>query len=506
MYDVILLSDTAFLHEFARAAGAYHLSTVLRNKGFKILVIDFVSIMSLEQLEKVISKAMDNNTKMVGVSCSWLPTSTYNFETDTTGTELNTDGKSNEQWHLDSVAQILASGKIYKIREVLDKYGTHYKLIVGGAKTMEYADFDFDHVFVGHSENQIIDFLNSNSIYPEIPRIINYDRQAKNGEFVFNRSYISYVDSDGIHPDEILSLETSRGCIFNCAFCSYPHKNQKTLDYMKCEETLYRELMENYERWGTTRYNIVDDTFNDYTNKLVRIKNVVDRLPFKPKFWAYIRCDLIAAHPEQAQLIKDIGVKSAIHGFETYSNVTSKAIRKGSVEKKIEGMRIAKKVWQDEVFLACMYVVGLPKDNVKDHLDFIDFWKNEGHKFIDNVTAFPFYIKNCGKYSDLFNPSDIEKEKEKYGYEMVGYKNWIRNDEGDIDSWEKAALIAEHINEKCKWKKENNVWNWHPYAARLGTYDPRTGAIGQTEVRAEVTKKWFDEQYYPNLLKCLDGL
>lgn len=490
MYDIILLNDSAFLHEFSRSAGAYHLSTLLREKGYSVLVIDFVSCMSLEKFEQIISKALDDSTMMVGVSCSWLPTSTYDFETDTVGTELITDGKSDEQWHRESVAQILASGQIHKIREILDKYGSNYKLTVGGSKTMEYAEFDFDHVFVGHSENQIIDFLTNKQIAPELPRFIDWDRQAKNGEFVFNTSSIKYTEAEGIHPNEVLSIEMSRGCIFNCSFCSFPHKNQKTRDYMKYEETLYEEFMENYEKWGTTQYNIVDDTFNDYTDKLVRVKNVVDRLPFQPTFWAYVRCDLIAAHPEQAQLMKDIGVKTAVHGFETYSPVTAKAIRKGTVEKKIEGMRIAKEVWGDEVFLACMYVVGLPKDNVQDHLDFIKFWEDEGHKFIDNVSAFPFFIKNCGKYSWLFHPSDIEKEHEKWGYQMVGYKNWVRNDEGDISSFDKAAIIAERINEKCKWKSPNKGWNWHTYAIQNGFND-----------RVTATKYWYDNEYFPNLLR-----
>ena len=45
------------------------------------------------------------------------------------------------------------------------------------------------------------------------------------------------------------------------------------------EEDLYIEMMENYNKWGTTNYIISDDTFNDRDSKIERLARVVERLP-----------------------------------------------------------------------------------------------------------------------------------------------------------------------------------------------------------------------------------
>jgi hypothetical protein len=216
-------------------------------------------------------------------------------------------------------------------------------------------------------------------------------------------------------------------------------------------------------------------------------------LPFKPKFWAYIRFDLIDAHPEQAQLLYDIGVKAAMHGFETWNDETSKVIRKGNRLRKINGMRIAKKIWKDEVFINCFYIVGLPKDNAKDVYEFVDFWKNEGYKYIDSITSFPLYLRDLNsEYAIL---SEIEKNKEMYGYTMIGPKEWIRNDDGDITSFSMASELSDYIRRNCNKKKQNKKWTWHPYADRLNIKD-----------RYKASEKFFNEHYYPNLLRSVSEL
>jgi len=449
LIDFVLLNDIPINEGLSRGIGVYRLTTELEKHGHSTLVIDYASYMSLDQLEVILSKV---KIKTFGVSSTWFKNKFFTAK---------------------------------NLRKILNKYNDSYKLIVGGAYAYQYIDEDYDHIFVGHSENQIIDFC-SGIVFP---RIIDWDRKAKDGKFSFNDSYTVFPY---LHPDEIVGLETSRGCIFNCAFCNYPHKNQNTRDFMKYEDVLYKELLNNYEMWGTKRYAIIDDTFNDYTKKLVSIKRVVDRLPFQPEFWAYIRFDIIAGQPEQAQLLYDIGLRSAMHGLETWNDETAKIIRKGNRQKKIDGMKIAKSIWKENVFINVFYITGLPKDKVEDVHDFILYWKSEGHEYIDNVTAFPLYLRdNESQYMEL---SDIEKNPDSYGYKMDGPKSWIRKDPG-IDTFAKATEMANLINLNCKWKKKNKAWTWNAYALRLGIKN-----------HEEASQEFFDKIYYPNLLKTANGL
>ena len=100
-----------------------------------------------------------------------------------------------------------------------------------------------------------------------------------------------YEERDYIQPQEVLTVEFGRGCIFNCHFCTLTHRNIKD-DHSRAEDNLYNELLENYNKWGTTNYSISDETVNDYTEKLQRYANVITKLPFKPNMSGYIRADL----------------------------------------------------------------------------------------------------------------------------------------------------------------------------------------------------------------------
>ena len=72
---------------------------------------------------------------------------------------------------------------------------------------------------------------------------------------------VSYEDRDFIEPHESLTVETSRGCKFSCDFCSYPVLGVKT-DHTRSADNLKQQLEENYNRFGTTKYIITDETFN----------------------------------------------------------------------------------------------------------------------------------------------------------------------------------------------------------------------------------------------------
>ena len=69
-------------------------------------------------------------------------------------------------------------------------------------------------------------------------------------------------------------MEWSRGCIFKCAFCTYPILGVRD-DHSRDENDLYEEMIENYERWGTKYYALADETVNDYHEKLERYAKVI---------------------------------------------------------------------------------------------------------------------------------------------------------------------------------------------------------------------------------------
>ena len=116
----------------------------------------------------------------------------------------------------------------------------------------------------------------------EKPRMFYHT--ARNKRYNIELDDFKWTEQDGIIPDEPLPLDISKGCIFACAFCQYPHIGKTKFDYIRGMNYIEDELRFNYEKFGTTKYYILDDTFNDSVYKMQASKEMTDRLPFKIRY------------------------------------------------------------------------------------------------------------------------------------------------------------------------------------------------------------------------------
>lgn len=512
-YDVILFTDTPSADWFSRGYGAYRIASEIRQLGLSVLTVDFSSIIDWDTFTQIIDKSVGSNSVMVGFSSTWFPYRHKNlsnpryivgFKSLQTDPAIDFDPNIHE-WYRNSIAYQVSGGELERYTSYIKNINKNVKVVLGGAKAYEYVfEPSLDNVFVGYSENQIVDYLKSlTKIGPRriFNKIINYDVKAQSGEFDFNKSITSYVETDCLHPEEVLTIEFSRGCIFNCSFCSYPHKNQDTRDYVKYKETIYNELMNNWSKWGVYKYVITDDTFNDYTEKLILINDVIQSLPFKPQFWAYIRMDLIARHPEQAQLVKDIGIKETYYGLETWDDSTGKAIRKGGSRlKKIEGMRIAKECWKDQVYVVAGIVIGLPLDTTEGIADSVSWYTSEGYNYVDLFGYGSLTLRDFGDAQEYIVLSDIEKDMDGHGYSIPDPDNapleWTRSDSGNIKSKQQADELMKSSNAAVSpyWNSKR-VWDWrHVFAMNK---------IDSTKAPTELVHIFVTTVYLPKLLKTL---
>ena len=125
-------------------------------------------------------------------------------------------------------------------------------------------------------------------------KLINHDTAAESKNWGWVESFTGYTKYDQIRSNELMSIEIARGCRFACLFCAWPLIGKKDIaKYIKGSDALYKELLDNYTKWGITDYWIADDTLNDSTEKLQYMAEVIKLLPFKPNFRCYIRIDLI---------------------------------------------------------------------------------------------------------------------------------------------------------------------------------------------------------------------
>ena len=446
MFDVILFTDTVQFAVKSRGYGVHRLATHIRENGYTCLVVDFSSALNYKMYTDILDKAIGSNTLAVGYSTTWMP-----FKI---GDEVRTrnpgEGEDNdaERLYNNSLVSDFGQGKYSKWIDYVKQCNPNTKILLGGAKIDFYLDAPVDHVIVGIGETETIDVLDTLSKRSKriFGRIVDHDRKAHNPCWDFRNSSTKYTDYDFILPNETLNLEVARGCRFKCAYCSYPLIGQKTQDYLKHPDVLRNELIENYERWGTTKYFIVDDTFNDSTDKMRMFADISKSLPFKLKFWCYLRVDLLAAHPEQIELLKEAGIAETYFGIETFNSQTAKFIGKGmSIDRIIDTLYKCKEAWGPRSYIAAGVIIGLPYETQASIQKAVDFFKREDCP-VDLANTFPLSIIGNHDNMKYMYMSEMDRNYSNYGYHFPDNEyNWHKQ-ESDINSYAQAEEMAKKIN------------------------------------------------------------
>lgn len=424
-YDVILLTCMSG-NILQRGIGAYQIAGHLRQHGFTVQVIDFTDHFSEEELINTIENFIGSNTIAVGVSSTF-----YRGQAISGGNLLNTEK---------DIDYNFLSANIINTLRITKQQHPNIKFMLGGANSYRCSTNSiFDVSFQGYSEVAVIEYLqNCRRLWPTNNGITTIDGSI----FNFNVSTLEHrwTDNDIIFDNETLPIEISRGCIFKCKFCNYPLNGKKKFDYLRAPALIKNELVENYEKFGTTRYLFGDDTFNDSTYKLEQLHKIISELPFKIEFATYLRLDLLYAHREQIQLLKEMGLGNAFFGIESMNAHTARLVGKGMDPTKVKDflLELQYDLWKDEVFIECSFIVGLPHED-KRSTDSTFQWLTE-----NKITNF---WNALGLEPNKPYKSEFDKNFEKYGYTLTPGDNrdswqWKNN----IMDSDQALQIAQEYN------------------------------------------------------------
>jgi len=413
MYDCIFFTDVTSNLVPVPTIGAYKLAHELRKQGYSCLVINHFSYFSAEELYSIVELAVSDKTSLIGFSTTFLKS-------------IQSDGSFSD---LDS-STVFPQGKEVenKFIELCKKQNPKIKTIAGGVKVnSNYSNKNIDYVCIGYSEASILQVMrhlkfgeNLTSATKNVwGRIIIDDRFAPSYDFV-NSNFAWLPEDVVLH--KTLPLEVARGCIFKCKFCSYPMNGKQNLDFVRTEQNLFEELQRNYDQFGISQYTLVDDTFNDHEEKLQRFLRVVNRLSFRPKFWAYIRLDLISTRPHTLQLLNDIGIKAMFFGLESFNPTTAKIVGKGySIEKQISMINNIR--CNTDISMHGNFIIGLPEDTEKNIITTYD-------KIVSQeipLHSWMFLPLRIDRPEFSAYSSDIEKNFVSYGYRELAVDKTINH-------------------------------------------------------------------------------
>ena len=475
-----------------RALGPYRIRTVLENQGYTCSLVDFEDILTNEELHKILDYCVGPDTLAIGLSFVWAM---LRWETDDQILEFRKI-KEKHQTNFPNLKIVIGSQTIGRIPPkllnltnwVLSGYGeismplllNHLKNGTSNLKFTRLQNYDYD-----------INYIDSNRDYP----ITDMDLM-----------FTKYHPDDCYKSYQALPLEISRGCVFNCAFCKFAFKNKKIRDYVRSEKSIADELRQNYDLFGTTRYMLADDTFNDSIEKIDTLRRAVDlaKLP-DFEYVAYIRPEMLVTRPAMIKALANSGLRGGHYGIESGNNATRKLVgRPIAIEKIIEATAELKSL-APKLRLAGTLIVGLPGDTkedpgmwnetfVKHQPHFLDWWYYAPlHIHKKNLGETIIFSKNKDENISINlvddTQSPIEVNPEKYGYDVSElyldgvFVNW----KNKHMTYEEAIKLSDFYSIE-KWKN----YRWGGW--RIGTawyYD-----ISDTDLETQNYKQLMDRCSY----------
>ena len=387
MFDVIFLSGEDFLI----SAGPLYAASIVENHGYKVKVVPCVTMFNIEQIRQLVDKLVVHEKQVICLSLTF------------------TRNKN-------------AVNKIRLFVDLARQRFPNLKIIAGGVNSF----FDKNNLPTD------VQFLMGYSKEDAIIRVLNsHFGKIKFQPFNFLTHRINY---GSLLPKGLkgfpMWLELSRGCVFNCAFCTFQERNSKS--QFKSKEQIKSELEEFHSITGFDEVFVLCNTFNDNPKKIEELYYACEELSFVPKFFVFTRLDLFAV---QTGVVKDFYrkyVKYTFFGVESMNPSTLKEIHKSSnVDRLKKSLLEFKEIRRPDAFSIGSIIVGLPHDSYDHHMEILKWFQET--KAVDYL-HYPALSINPKDVDNERDYSEIEKDPEKYGYSFIskhdrfGNAHWMRND------------------------------------------------------------------------------
>ncbi len=216
---------------------------------------------------------------------------------------------------------------------------------------------------------------------------------------------------DRIPPEYLRStapVNTSRGCVFRCRFCTY-RKLVKGIHY-KSLECLRKEL-ESLARVSSIKHvRFTDDNFTANRKRLISVCEMLIDMGTPFTWTSFARSDSIT--PETARIMKEAGCVFLEMGLESGSQqILDNMDKQQSVDDIKRAIETLNKVG---IAASGAFIVGYPGETEQSIRETVQLINN---------TGLPFYRLNFFAFSKgmlLF------EEKEKYGLSGLGFA-WRHN-------------------------------------------------------------------------------
>ena len=239
----------------------------------------------------------------------------------------------------------------------------------------------------------------------------------------------------------ILSVNSSRGCLYRCRFCTYhrwfPKVHYKSLEVLRKELRLIQKL-------GFVKHvHFADDNFTADKKRLMAVLEMMIDDGLEYKWSAYARASSIT--PDVAKLMKESGCEFLDMGIESGSQIIL-----DNMDKRLDLGRARDAIqWLTDEGIYCEggFVVGYPGETAETFSQTVDLINN---------TGLPYYHPSLFYYS-----KNMLVHEERATFELEGLGTAWRHK--TMDAREASHLMSEMIR-----RVENGVTggltsNWEAF-------------------------------------------
>ncbi len=276
--------------------------------------------------------------------------------------------------------------RAYEMARLIKKMGI--PVFMGGPHVSFMPDEALEHcdyVLRGEADDCIVDFikaLEKGEGFEKIPGL-SYRRD---GKVVHNKissfcenldslpcpdfSIVKGLETDAYRNLSITPMMTSRGCPYDCCFCSVTSMFGHKFRWRSTERVL-EELRINREQGGDWVF-FYDDIFNANRTRTKKLLQAMIENDLAPPWTAQVRVE-VAKDPELMELMRRSHCHTLYIGFESINPATLKAYNKKQSLEDIE--RCIKTLHKNRIRIHGMFVLGSDEDTTDTIHETVKFAK-----------------------------------------------------------------------------------------------------------------------------------
>lgn len=241
-----------------------------------------------------------------------------------------------------------------KLAKIIKKIDKDVKIVIGGPHaTIMYKQilnhFPIDYVLLGEGEITFLELVNAIYDNKNTERI-NGIAYKKNNKVIKTKSREVISDLDSLpfplynlskDPNETVWISTSRGCMYNCGFCTA--KNVWGRSYrIKSVKRIVDELEHYHANYNKRYFGFTDDTFTYDKERAINICKEILKRKLKIQWSASTRVDCVDS--KTLHWMKKAGCKRIDFGVESGSEMIRKNMNKNfNNEDIIKAFELTKK-------------------------------------------------------------------------------------------------------------------------------------------------------------------